>query len=1377
MKAPALFLAAWDVFPVLTALVAAFALFGVLVFVLSAACAVRVSLLHNRGRWNVYPKRINTNLILYKTMIIKHLIIAPRKGMILSCIISAVAFLSLSSCTEVETVGGRHDLAVAPVAGAVTKAPVTGSDFPEGREISLSAWEYASASAYEDVWFTGVTFARSADGNWHATPPKYWPLQGGLRFAAFSKENLGNTPTFPWRDDAENRAKAVISYVMPDNSSIQDDVLYCPLTAYNSTYGQPVGMLFRHALGQVAFAASSNVAYDAAGNAGIEITGITLKSMSHSGTMTVAEDGTLAWSGLGAAQTLAVPGISTYKVGTTSAAVGAGVMLPVQDFAGFTITYVFHNGVDGNVADGGTGAALNTEFTYDWTPASTTTLVAGQILKFDIAFTMNEIIVSPSLVDWDDTAPAVPVVIPEPVVDPDAMYNFIGTASGPFTMRILNASGGVDSSRVITPSEGVFKTVIGPLSNGQRFYFENSGGSNTNRIQTITKLPARLRDGSGTLEKTFYNCTNLESICTFDGSGVTSYNLFFGTSSGNSGKLTTVPLFDTSDAADFYGMFVRQGRLSDIPAFDTSSGELFRIMFKGTAITEFPDLDYTHAIDFAYIAEDCPDLRTVPDLEIGTAARASEQISIDMMFRNCPSLESVGTLSFGDLTRTTWHREKNTYRDAVMFPEYTTDPGVYGGMGFFCGPNNSVATTFPGLTSVGGFTNLDDVCNIYHAPNLTRESLLDIFNSLAVARTHIPGESNYNTSPTATSTFHWIVLHPDAWARLTDADVQIAINKGWKVFSGPTQITTGGAGGDESPAFRTWTDAEGWHLENLTTCGSAETAYDTGLKLFDGVSYPNGFHLTADFNVPADKLNLAGQMSYLSCKAESVSGWPGFTFRHTSGAGTTFEVSFKPAFASSPTATLKATGNHVEVIYDGTTVRVVMNGSSFDGSGAVPVHNYPLTIGGTYSSYDGTAGTWIINRFAEMTVTSLTVAQLEGALSEAPLSVRMVRSEMTRHPNALQLQGSNYWNYSNGLEFLSFLRVHEAYDADPDVDVSSVLTYVNSYFNTMVVAGGTTSGGCVASNAYASATNYQLDKLMPARNLFYLIEKTDTGDAKYENCLARFMDQLYNGETYAGQLHQRTAAGPFWHKQVYESQVWADGFYMYGPLRAEYAATRLSGAAQTAAFADLIDQVAVAAGKLYDSATGLYRHAWDESGAAPWIDPETDGQAYFCWSRGLGWLAMALVDMLEFIPAGQARRNEVVAILQSVLDGALSQRDGASGVWYNVLDCSDSRNYFESSGSCMFAYALMKAARLGLVSASYGTAGAAAYEAILDNFVTGSGENLTLTSTAKGGNPGGTASTKAAVLTEYFVSDRAPESNNWHGLGPFIMASVEYEKP
>ena len=53
--------------------------------------------------------------------------------------------------------------------------------------------------------------------------------------------------------------------------------------------------------------------------------------------------------------------------------------------------------------------------------------------------------------------------------------------------------------------------------------------------------------------------------------------------------------------------------------------------------------------------------------------------------------------------------------------------------------------------------------------------------------------------------------------------------------------------------------------------------------------------------------------------------------------------------------------------------------------------------------------------------------------------------------------------------------------------------------------------------------------------------------------------------------------------------------------------------------------------KLRNPESGLYYHAWDESRQMNWANKET-GLSEFYWGRGLGWLTMALVDVLDYIP-------------------------------------------------------------------------------------------------------------------------------------------------
>jgi rhamnogalacturonyl hydrolase YesR len=124
--------------------------------------------------------------------------------------------------------------------------------------------------------------------------------------------------------------------------------------------------------------------------------------------------------------------------------------------------------------------------------------------------------------------------------------------------------------------------------------------------------------------------------------------------------------------------------------------------------------------------------------------------------------------------------------------------------------------------------------------------------------------------------------------------------------------------------------------------------------------------------------------------------------------------------------------------------------------------------------------------------------------------------------------------------------------------------------------------------------------------------------------------------------------------------------------------------------------------------SGLLAHGYDASHTAVWADPVT-GASPHVWGRSLGWFAMALVDTLEILSGAEEtcrlakyteRPGEMFRSLAAALIGAV---DPASGAWWQVLDQPGrGGNYIESSGSPMFAYALLKGARLGYLDGAVG---------------------------------------------------------------------------
>lgn len=77
---------------------------------------------------------------------------------------------------------------------------------------------------------------------------------------------------------------------------------------------------------------------------------------------------------------------------------------------------------------------------------------------------------------------------------------------------------------------------------------------------------------------------------------------------------------------------------------------------------------------------------------------------------------------------------------------------------------------------------------------------------------------------------------------------------------------------------------------------------------------------------------------------------------------------------------------------------------------------------------------------------------------------------------------------------------------------------------------------------------------------------------------------------------------------------------------------------------------------------------------------------------------MALVDVLEIIPRSNPGYSTILKILQALAPRIKNAADPTSGVWWLVMtQPGRAKNYFESSGTAMFVYSLLKGVRLGYV--------------------------------------------------------------------------------
>lgn len=378
-----------------------------------------------------------------------------------------------------------------------------------------------------------------------------------------------------------------------------------------------------------------------------------------------------------------------------------------------------------------------------------------------------------------------------------------------------------------------------------------------------------------------------------------------------------------------------------------------------------------------------------------------------------------------------------------------------------------------------------------------------------------------------------------------------------------------------------------------------------------------------------------------------------------------------------------------------------------------------------------------------------------GALYDSPesLAVRMAESEIARNPSPAMLDGipagKVKWNYTTGLELLAIRDAGEAWNR-PDF-----IAYADRYYDTIVQADG--------SVLTYSRAKYNLDHICPGRALFSLYNRT--GEQRY----AQVLDTLY------AQLRAqpRNFDGGFWHKAVYPHQMWLDGLYMAEPFYAEYAMTHLTGAALDDAVADIVNQFVTVGKHTWDPATGLYRHAYDDSREMFWCD-SISGQSAHAWCRAMGWYAMAIVETMQYLGKNDATRP-MQAILERIYDVLPKYADPRTGMWYQVLDqpgCEG--NYLESTGSVMFVYAQLKAVRLGYLPEEMREEALHRYEQFVDRFIRENADGtISMTDCCAVAGLGGKQ--RRSGTFEYYISEPVIE-NDCKGVGPFIWASLEYDR-
>lgn len=289
--------------------------------------------------------------------------------------------------------------------------------------------------------------------------------------------------------------------------------------------------------------------------------------------------------------------------------------------------------------------------------------------------------------------------------------------------------------------------------------------------------------------------------------------------------------------------------------------------------------------------------------------------------------------------------------------------------------------------------------------------------------------------------------------------------------------------------------------------------------------------------------------------------------------------------------------------------------------------------------------------------------------------------------------------------------------------------------------------------------SYNIDNVKNGRSLLLLYKVT--GQEKYLKAASLLRDQL--------KTQPRTDEGGFWHKKIYQNQMWLDGLYMGEPFYAEYSAMMKD----TAAFRDITNQFVFMEQHSRDQATGLMYHGWDELKQEKWADKNT-GRSAHVWGRAMGWYGMALVDVLPYYPEGDPGKAQLLDILKRYADAVQKVQNKQTGLWYDILDAPLRKgNYFEASASCMFVYTLAKAVRMGYLPETYLKAAQKGYEGIKKQFVeTVDAGKVNLKGTVSVSGLGGKPYRDGSF--EYYISEKVI-TNDPKGVGAFMLAANEME--
>ncbi len=422
--------------------------------------------------------------------------------------------------------------------------------------------------------------------------------------------------------------------------------------------------------------------------------------------------------------------------------------------------------------------------------------------------------------------------------------------------------------------------------------------------------------------------------------------------------------------------------------------------------------------------------------------------------------------------------------------------------------------------------------------------------------------------------------------------------------------------------------------------------------------------------------------------------------------------------------------------------------------------------------------------------------------------------------------GKSSLDYVPGLVAKSMI---EAADYYQDFDWStpwfkSVEEYGNKYYSKVPNTGGSLDD-LNAVKLYIGLYNNKNASEIYKKNYKTAISRAQAGLVEHNNA----------NSIQPGTLAEKagnSVEGGWFHKNIYNNQMWLDGAYMGSALLAQIinfngTSSNIFGSSDND-WNMVAKQMNIVWNMCWNSNDKLLYHAFEanagmgtsNSNAETWAglsgtEPYVfHSQSY--WGRANAWYLMALVDVLEAMNnAGQNNTANYTTLKQHLADlaaGIAARQDTKTGGWYQVMDKdgslsvdsynsswngkpSSATNYIETSATAIFSAAYFKAVRLGLLTNTtnynYKEIAKNAFEGLVNNYTYLDDNNdLEIFGSCRSAGLGGNGNdykaggkkfrdgSNAYYLLGYDVPMVKKDENITEGkvLGGFIMAATEYER-